>query len=386
MRKAIPYGRQSIDQKDIDAVVEIMQTDFLTQGPKVIEFEQQFAKYVNAKYAISVSSGTAALHVSCIALNIKPGQKVITTPITFAASSNCVLYCGGEIDFCDIDPETYLMDLDKLEDKLIDAAPGTYAGIIPVDFTGLPVNTERLGEIAGRHDLWIIEDACHAPGGYYIDSKKNKILCGSNTYSDLTCFSFHAVKHIACGEGGMVTTNNKALYEKLAMLRTHGITKFNMSENHGGWYYEMQELGHNYRISDINCALGITQLQKADKGLERRFKIADRYIKAFKNHDSIELQFQPEGFQNAYHLFVIKVKDRKTLYDYLREEQIFTQIHYIPVHRQPYYKKLGWNDGDMPKAEQFYLECISLPMYPALSNNEQDFVINSILQFYNNLD
>jgi UDP-4-amino-4,6-dideoxy-N-acetyl-beta-L-altrosamine transaminase len=379
----IPYGRQAIQQDDIDAVIEVLQSDFLTQGPKIQEFEEKFADYIGNKYAVAVSNGTAALHLSALALDVKPGDKVITTPITFAASANSVLYCGGEIDFVDIDPNTFLIDLDKLEEKLEAAPKGTYKGVIPVDFAGLPVNTEKLQKIADKHGLWIIEDACHAPGGFFENSKEEKVYCGNGRYAELSIFSFHPVKHIATGEGGMITTNDKALYEKLLILRTHGITKDPdlLEENHGGWYYEMQTLGYNYRLPDLSAALGISQLRKADAGLKRRREIAERYIEAFKDSD-IKIQSMPKGFSNAYHLFVIRTSRRKELYDYLRKNHIFAQVHYIPVHLQPYYKKMGFKKGDFPRAEKYYEPCLSLPMYPSLSNEEQHYVIDKILDFF----
>lgn len=383
MKYKIPYGRQSIDQRDIDAVIETLQHDFLTQGPKVKEFEDAFAEYVGAKYAVAVTNGTAALHLAALSLDLKPGQKIITTPITFAASANAMLYCGAEIDFCDIDRNTYVMDFDKLEEKLANAPAGTYAGVVPVDFTGLPVDTERLSSIADKYNLWIIEDACHAPGGYFIDSKGEKIACGNGKYADATCFSFHPVKHIACGEGGMITTDNEKTYKRLMMLRTHGITKEDMIEDHGGWYHEMHVLGYNYRIPDINCALGLSQLQKADQGLERRFEIAATYDEAFAGETEIKVQLQPDNFQNAYHLYVIEVADRKGLYDYLRTKGIFAQIHYIPCHTHPYYRNLGWQKGDFPQAEDYYAHCISLPMYPTLTEEEQSYIIQQVKTFIN---
>lgn len=385
MRKPIPYGRQSIDQEDIDAVIETLKSDWLTQGPKVKEFEIDFAAYVGSKYAVACSNGTAALHLSNLALGVEPGQKVLTTPITFAATANSVLYCGAEVDFVDIDPDTYLIDLDKVEEKLKNSPKGTYSGIIPVDFTGLPVDTERLKSIADQYGLWIIEDACHAPGGYFIDSDNSKVKCGSGIYSDLTCFSFHPVKHIASGEGGMITTNDEELYKKLLLFRTHGITKENMIEDHGGWYHEMHELGFNYRLPDLNCALGIAQLRKADKGLERRIEIATKYTSAFENVSGIKVQHQPEGFFNAWHLYVIEVADRNGLYDYLREHQIFAQIHYIPAHLHPFYKQKGWKLGDLPNAELYYESCISLPMFPSLTDEEQRYVIDKVLSFVSKL-
>lgn len=377
----IPYGRQHIDKNDIDAVINTLTADFLTQGPKVEEFEEKFAKYVGSKYAVAVSNATAGLHIAVISLELKPGDRVITTPITFAASANCVRYCGGEVWFADIDPNTYTLSLESTQ-KLIESKPkGFFKGIIPVDFAGLPVNLEAFKILADQHDLWLIEDACHAPGGYFTDSKGVQQKCGNGVYADIGIFSFHPVKHIACGEGGMVTTNNKGLYNKLSKLRTHGITKDDMSENHGGWYYEMQELGYNYRLTDIQSALGITQLEKNDAGVVRRNEIAENYKEAFNG--KIKFQSLPKGTYNAHHLFVIEVENRKALYDYLREEGIFAQIHYIPVHTLPYYKSIGYNDADLSNSEEYYSKCISLPMYPTLSNKEQSYVIEKVLGFYN---
>lgn len=380
--KPIPYGRQSIDQTDIDAVIEVLKSDFMTQGPKIEQFEQAFANYIGCKYAVAVSNGTAALHLAAMALNVKPGQKVITTPITFAASANCVLYCGGTIDFCDIDPATFLIDLDKLEQKLQSAPAGTYSGIIPVSFSGLAVNTQKLRKIADKYNLWIIEDACHAPGGYYTALNGDKVFCGDCQYTEAAIFSFHPVKHIATGEGGMITTNDQNIYQQLCLLRTHGITKdpAKLTENHGGWYYQMQQLGYNYRLPDLSAALGISQLAKADAGLLRRTQIADTYNKAFEN-TNITLQKIPQGYFHAHHLYIIKVKNRLELYNYLRKHNIYAQIHYVPVHMQPYYLGQGFKKGDYPMAEQYYEQCISLPMYPALTNYEQQYVIDKIIDF-----
>lgn len=377
----IPYGRQSIDQTDIDAVVAALQHDFLTQGPKVAEFENKFAEYVGAKYAVAVNNATAGLHIAALALGLEKGQRVITTPITFAASANCVRYCGGEVWFADIDRSSYVLSL-KSTRELIESKPkGFFAGIIPVDFAGLPVDMEAFRSLADEHDLWIIEDACHAPGGYFIDSKGEKQKCGSTNYSDIGVFSFHPVKHIACGEGGMLTTNSIELYDKLSKLRTHGITKENMSENHGGWFYEMQSLGYNYRLTDIQCALGISQLAKNDKGVIRRNEIAARYREAFSG--KVSFQSLPEGTYNAHHLFIIETDKRKELYDYLREHKIYAQIHYIPVHTLPYYQDIGYDKADLFNSEDYYSKCISLPMYPTLTDTEQDFVIDKVLNFLN---
>lgn len=380
--KPIPYGRQNITEEDIQTVVEVLKSDYLTQGPKIEEFEQAFANYIGVKYAVAVSNGTAALHLCAMALNVKPGDNVITTPITFAASANCVLYCGGTIDFCDIDEQTYTIDIKKLESLLKSKPKGYYKGIIPVDFAGLPVNLEKIKQLADEFGLWIIEDACHAPGGYFVDSKKQKQMCGNGNFADLAIFSFHPVKHIATGEGGMITTNNEALYKKLLILRTHGITKDPelLNENHGGWYYEMQMLGYNYRLSDMQAALGLSQLKRADSGLRRRREIASKYNEAFEN-SKIKIQDSLLTTGHAYHLYVIQTENRLGLYNYLRENKIFAQVHYIPVHILPYYKQLGWEKGNFPVAEKYYEKCLSLPMYPTLTEKEQEFVISKIFEF-----
>jgi UDP-4-amino-4,6-dideoxy-N-acetyl-beta-L-altrosamine transaminase len=379
--KAIPYGRQHIEQDDIDAVIETLTADFLTQGPKVKEFEDKFAAYVGSKYAVAVSNATAGLHIAVLSMGLQPEDRVITTPITFAASANCIRYCGGKVWFADIDPDSYLLSFESTK-KLIESKPkGFFKGIIPVDFAGLPVDLEKFEALANEHDLWIIEDACHAPGGHFTDSKGVIQKCGNGAYADIGIFSFHPVKHIACGEGGMVTTNSEAVYKRLSSLRTHGITKENMSENHGGWFYEMQELGFNYRLTDIQSALGITQLAKNKEGVAKRNNIANRYKEAFRG--KIKYQSLGEGNLNAHHLFVIEVANRKGLYDALRNHNIYAQIHYIPVHTLPYYKEIGYGSADLSNAENYYKGCISLPMYPTLTAQEQEFVIDKIISFVN---
>lgn len=376
---AIPYGKQSITQADLDAVARVLQHDFLTKGPAVDRFEAAFAEYIGSSYAVAVANGTAALHLCAMALNVQPGTKVITTPVTFAASANCVRYCGGEVVFADIDASTGLIDVNSVANLLESAPAGTYSGIIPVDLAGLPVQLADLRELADKHNLWIIEDACHAPGG-----SGSTWRCGDGRLAELAIFSFHPVKHIACGEGGMITTNDKALYERLRVLRTHGITKDPeaLHENHGGWYYEMQELGYNYRLSDIHCALGLSQLERAAQGLEKRRAIAQRYEAAFAELPLQVVGSPAEDVGHAYHLFVIRTANRKALYEHLRAHNIFAQVHYIPLHLLPYYQSLGWKKGDFPQAELYYSECLSLPMYPTLTETEQDYVIQTIYRFY----
>jgi len=383
----IPYGRQQITQEDIDAVVSTLQADFLTQGPRIAEFEQNFAKYVDAKYAVAVSNGTAALHLALLAMGIKKGDNVITSPITFAATANAARYLSANVYFADIDSETYIISLDAVQ-KLIDKHPkGFFKAILPVDFAGYPVNTESLRKIADANNILILEDACHAPGAYFIDSKGNKQKAGNGKYAHTTAFSFHPVKHIAAGEGGMITTNDEQIYKKLLALRTHGISKNNMQyqvlkqQEQGAWYYEMHELGYNYRITDIQASLGNSQLQKADIGMQRRQEIAQKYREAFANLP-IKMQLQDDNYFNAHHLFVIEVENRKEMYEYLHQNGIFVQIHYIPVHLLDYYQQFGWQKGDFPIAEAYYEKTLSLPMFPSLSDKEQDYVIETIKKFY----
>lgn len=383
IRKPIPYGRQCITDEDIEAVIETLKSDYLTQGPKINEFETAFAEYVGAKYAVAVNNATSGLHLSATALNVQQGDKVIVTPMTFAASANCIRYCGGEVVFCDIDKDTYLMDIEKLKLMLQSSPKGTYKGIIPVDFAGYPVDMEAFRILADEYGLWIIEDACHAPGGYFIDSRGQRQYCGNGRFADVSVFSFHPVKHIATGEGGMVTTNNKELYDKLCLYRTHGITKNPalLHEHHGGWYYEMQELGYNYRITDFQAALGVSQLKRADLGLGRRQEIASRYTKAFSEIAGIRTPFISDTIYHAYHLYIIQVENRSGLYNYLHENNIYAQVHYVPLHMMPYYQQLGSKKGNMPVVEEYYEHCISLPMYPTLTEEEQVYVIQKIIEF-----
>lgn len=381
--RPIPYGRQNITDEDIQAVVETLKSDYLTQGPKIAEFEQAFAGYVGAKYAVAVNNATAGLHLAAAALNVKPGDKVIVTPMTFAASANCIRYCGGEVVFCDIDPDTYLMDIHKLQHLLESHPKSTFKGIVPVDFAGYPHQMEKFRKLADEYGLWILEDACHAPGGYFIDCKGTKQFCGNGVFSNMAVFSFHPVKHIATGEGGMVTTNCKELYDKLILLRTHGITKdlSCLHESHGGWYYEMQELGYNYRLTDFQAALGISQLKRADVGLKRRREIADRYNEAFRNVAGIKIPLVALDVFHAYHLYVIQVADREGLYNYLHKNNVYAQVHYLPVHLMPYYQNLGDRKSNLSVVEEYYRHCLSLPMFPSLTEGEQVYVIDKVINF-----
>jgi hypothetical protein len=397
MQNPIPYGRQHITEDDIATVIEVLKSDFLTQGPQIEAFEAAFAQYIGCKYAVAVANGTAALHLCVMALNVAEGDKIITTPITFSASANCIRYCGGEVVFADIDPNTYLLDINAVRSVLEAAPNGTYKGIIPVDFAGRATNLEAFRELADEHGLWIIEDACHAPGGYFTSADGVQQNCGNGIFADLAIFSFHPVKHIACGEGGMITTNDEILYQRLLKLRSHGITR-NKAEftnslsfaagksvadgnDFPGWYMEMQELGYNYRLTDFQAALGISQLSRADQGLQRRKEIAQKYSEEFLGQPWLKGQ---SGFVegHAYHLYVIEVEDRLGLYNYLRNANIFPQVHYIPVHLMPYYKEFGWKEGDLANAENYYKCCLSLPMYPNLTDSEQQFVIQTVIGYY----
>lgn len=385
-KKVIPYGRQTIDNNDIQAVIDVLQSDFLTQGPHIATFEKSFAEYVGSKYAVAVANGTAALHLAALCLNTS--KKVIAPPLSFVASTNCIEFVGGEIEFVDIEENSWLIDVQKVE-TLLQKNPTGYSGIIAVNFAGKVCDFEALRRLADQYGLWILEDACHSPGG---KTSLTKTKSGSGELTDLSVFSFHPVKHIACGEGGMITTNNEDFYKKLLQLRTHGITRepdllTNDIQLTGGkdtyplWYMEMQSLGFNYRLTDIQAALGNSQLSKAEAGLKRRREIARIYNQYFdsrpyiKNHS----RFSEE---HAYHLYVILVEDRLELYNYLRSKNIFAQIHYFPIHLMPYYQQKGWKQGDFPITEKYYEQCLSLPMFPALTNEEIQFVLDSIDAFY----
>ncbi len=351
IRKPIPYGRQSINDDDIQAVISTLRSDYLTQGPKIKEFETKLAEYVGAKYAVAVNNATSGLHLATTVLGVKPGDN--------------------------------LMDIDKLRGILRSHPEGTFTGVIIVDFAGYPHNLEEYRKLCDEYGLWLIEDACHAPGAWFTDSKGVKQHSGNGNFADLSIFSFHPVKHIATGEGGMVTTNSPELYERLCHYRTHGITKdpSKLEKCDGGWYYEMQDLGFNYRLTDFQAALGITQLERADKGLRRRQQIAERYDEAFKNIPGIKTPSRRDDIYHAFHLYIIQVPDRKGLYDYLHENGVYAQVHYVPLHLMPYYRQRGNKKGDLPVVEAYYDHCLSLPMYPTLTDEEQDYVIEKVLEF-----
>jgi len=384
---AIPYGRQSITSEDIEAVVSVLKSDYLTQGPEIEKFEKSFSEHVHSPFSVAVANGTAALHLAALSLGVKEGSRWISTPITFAASTNAILYCGGEVDFVDIDPKTFTMDLDKIETKLAQAPSGHYQGVVPVDFAGYPVNLERLRDIADRYNLKILEDACHAPGGAFRDSSGHWQHCGNGRYADAAIFSFHPVKHIACGEGGMVTTAQREVYYELLKLRTHGITKDESlfeGASPGPWYYEMQELGYNYRLTDFQAALGRSQLRRADEGLQKRTSLAKRYGEKLSKLPYLKIPHVGDDVKHAFHLYVIQVNPdiRKRLFMHLREKNILAQVHYVPVHLHPFYQKnFKFKQGDFPLAERYYESAISLPMFPTLSEIEQDLVVDALKSF-----
>lgn len=367
----IPYGRQAIDEEDIKAVVEVLQSDFLTTGPKVSEFEKAVADYVGAKYAVAISNGTAALHAACFAAGIQPGDEVITTPVTFAASANCALYCGAAPVFADIKADTYNIDPDDIRKRITSKTKA----IVAVHYTGQPCEMDEIHKIAREHGLIVIEDAAHALGADYKGKKIGSV-------SDMTTFSFHPVKHVTTGEGGMITTDNIELYERLKLFRSHGITRDEsfMTKNEGGWYYQQIALGYNYRITDIQCALGISQMKKLDKFVARRRYLVERYNKAFADIEDIVCPMQGEGCNNSWHLYVIQVPAgrRHEIYNKLQTAGIHVNVHYIPVYYHPYYQNNGYADVHCRNAEELYERIISLPLYYSLTDEEQDYVIDTI--------
>lgn len=379
----LPYGQQWIEDDDIEEVVKVLKSDYLTTGPKIEEFEEKFGKYVGVKYAVAISNGTAALHGASFAAGIKEGDEVITTPITFAASANCIIYQGGKPIFADIDSSTYNIDPKDIEKKISSKTKA----IVPVDFTGQPVNIDEINAIAKKYNLIVIEDGAHSLGAEYKGKKTGSLV-------DMTTFSFHPVKHITTGEGGVITTNNKELYEKLKLFRTHGITrdkKILYNKNEGSWYYEQLELGYNYRITDIQCALGISQLNKIDKFLRRRREIAEKYNEYLKDIDGIVLPYQEEYIKSSWHLYVIQLElekfkvGRREIFEALKAENIGVNVHYIPVYYHPYYQKLGYKKGLCPNAEKLYERIITIPLYPKMTDKDVKDVVEAldkVLKYY----
>jgi UDP-4-amino-4,6-dideoxy-N-acetyl-beta-L-altrosamine transaminase len=378
----IPYGRQDISQEDIEAVVEVLKSDFLTQGPMVPKFENSVANYCSVKYAFAVNSATSALHIACMALNVQNGDLVWTSPITFVASANCALYCGAEVDFVDIDPLTYNMSVDALSKKLILAEKHGRLPkvIIPVHLSGQPCEMDRIYELSKQYGFKIIEDASHAIGGKY----KGETI-GNCKYSDITVFSFHPVKIITTCEGGMCLTNNSELAIKLGRYRSHGITRQSSEMTHtpdGPWYYQQIDLGYNYRMTDIQAALGLSQMKRLDEFVAKRHIIAKRYNELLANSEVI-IPYQHSDSYSGMHLYVVRIKEDSQvthleLFEKLRTAGILVNLHYIPVYSQPYYKKFGYDVENFPNSEKYYATAISLPMYYSLSEKEQEFVVQII--------
>lgn len=376
MKKMIPYGRQTIEEDDIQAVVDVLRSDYLTTGPKIAEFEKMVADYVGAKYAVAISNGTSALHAACFAAGIQPGDEVITTPLTFAASSNCVLYCGGTPVFADVDLKTYNINPEDIRRKITDKTKA----IIAVHLAGQPCDMDEIHKIAKEHDLLVIEDGAHALGSVY---KGKKV----GTLSDMTTFSFHPVKPITTGEGGMIVTDNEEFYQKMMLFRSHGITRDEnlMTRNDGSWFYQQLDLGYNYRITDIQCALGCSQMKKLDRFLARRKEIVARYNEAFADCENIIIPYQLPETESGWHLYIVQVKncDRKKVFEALREQGIAVNVHYIPVYMHPYYQEHGYKDIHCRNAEEVYSHIISLPLYPTLMVEEQEYVIETLKHIIN---
>lgn len=367
----IPYGKQTIEQDDIQAVIDVLKSDFLTTGPKIAEFEQTVADYVGAKYAVAISNGTSALHAACFAAGIGPGDEVITTPLTFAASANCVLYCGGTPVFADVDPKTYNIDPEDIRRKITDRTKA----IIAVHLAGQPCDMDAIHSIAREHGLIVIEDGAHALGSVYKGKKVGSL-------SDMTTFSFHPVKPITTGEGGMIVTDNGDFYKKMVLFRSHGITRDDsmMTRNDGPWFYQQFDLGYNYRITDIQCALGCSQMKKLDRFLARRKEIVARYNEAFADCDNIITPYQLSDTESGWHLYIVQVKncDRRQVFENMREKEIGVNVHYIPVYMHPYYQEHGYENVHCANAEEIYSHIISLPLYPGLTSEQQDYVIDTL--------
>ena len=377
----IPYGKQNIEEKDIEAVVDVLKSDFLTQGPQVPLFEEEISRYTGSQYTIAVNSATSALHLACLALGLTKGDILWTSPNSFVASANCALYCGAKVDFVDINPKTYNLSIESLEKKLIESEINNTLPkvVVPVHFAGQSCDMEKIFLLSKKYNFRIIEDASHAIGGEY---KKTKV--GNCKFSDMTVFSFHPVKIITTGEGGAITTNSINLAEKLKILRSHGITKEKkiMSHYDGDWFYEQIELGFNYRMTDIQAALGRSQLTRIDKFVEERHKIYLKYKKNLKNFPVI-LPFHENFVYSSLHLYPILISDesnkkRDEVFNYLREKGVFVNVHYIPIHSQPFYQNLGFARNSFPNAMEYYKKTISLPIFPGLTNQNILFVTDML--------
>ena len=381
----IPYGKQDITQDDIDAVVNVLKSDFLTQGPCVPAFEKAFSKYCGAKYAVAVTSATSALHLACLSLDLGHDDWLWTSPVTFVASANCGLYCGAKVDFVDIDPSTYNLCPKALKKKLVKAKKlGILPKIVvPVHLCGQPCDMKAIHALAEEYGFKIIEDASHAIGGKFLDEP-----IGNGKYSDITVFSFHPVKIITTGEGGISVTNNSKLAARMSLLRSHGITRDPNQMNHepdGEWYYQQIELGFNYRMTDMQAALGVSQLQRLDSYVARRHALATRYHELLKEFPVVTPYQNNDGY-SAYHLYVIRLENRnkhKQVFEYLRRHGIGVNLHYIPVYHHPYYEAMGFEELYCEEAENYYSEAISLPMYAALSVEEQDRVVSVLHEALN---
>lgn len=384
----IPYGRQDISQQDIDAVVEVLQSDFLTQGPKVPLFEKTVAEHVGATHALAVNSATSALHIACLALGLGEGDWLWTTPITFVASANCGLYCGAQVDFVDIDPVTYNLCPKELEKKLIAAEKTGKLPkvVVPVHFSGQPCDMQAIHQLAQTYGFKIIEDASHAIGGKYQGEP-----IGNCRYSDITVFSFHPVKIITTAEGGLALTNDDALAEKMNLYRSHGITRDTSLMTHepdGPWYYQQVELGFNYRMTELQAALGISQMQRLDEFVAQRHRLAERYNQLLADLP-LTLPWQHPDSYSGLHLYVIRLqldkinKTHRQVFEELRAAGIGVNLHYIPVHMQPYYQDMGFSVGSLPNSEQYYCEAISLPMFSGLNESKVVYVTHKLQKILN---
>lgn len=386
MANMIPYGRHAIDQKDIDAVISVLQSGWLTCGPIIEKFEEKLTKTVSAKHAVACSNGTTALHLAMLALDIDAEDVVLVPAITFLASANAARYVGADVVFVDVEPTTGLMTSETLEEAILANNHKNLKAVVNVHLAGQCEDLEAIYKVAKKHNLLIIEDAAHAIGTVYIDQSGKRQAIGSNAFSDITTFSFHPVKTIAMGEGGAVTTNNPEVAKKLRLLRSHGMVRNSLQwqgSESGPWYYEMQELGYNYRISDINCALGFSQLEKLEKFKKERAKIVNFYDEAFSNSNCVTLIKKLECSDTAWHLYVMFIdyeqleKSRTEVMNELREKGIGTQVHYIPLHKQPYYKKL-YGEMTLPGAEVYYSRCLSLPLYVGIDNKQLNYVFEML--------